>query len=150
MSARWSIRRRKPASKSSTRFRSRHSRGSVGQHLRKGDQAFVADYVDQAAGQIERFAGYLENRSVDELMYDAERFARRQPAMFLGGAFVLGVLAARFLKSSAAATAPRYGGREYGRYGPRAGYTPQADYNPYSSDYAMYGGAQRPPYEPTV
>src|SRR5579884_4129752 len=65
---------------------------SVGQQLRRSDQGFVADYVDQAAGQIERFAGYLENKSVDELMYDAERFARRQPAMFLGGAFVLGVL----------------------------------------------------------
>ena len=29
-----------------------------------------------------------------------ERFARREPLFFLGGAFVVGLLAARFLKSS--------------------------------------------------
>jgi hypothetical protein len=31
---------------------------------------------------------------------EAEDFARRQPALFLGGAFALGLLGARFLKSS--------------------------------------------------
>ena len=31
---------------------------------------------------------------------DAESYARRNPAVFLGSAFVLGILAARFFKSS--------------------------------------------------
>ena len=33
-------------------------------------------------------------------MHDAQRLARRQPALFVGGAFALGLLGARFLKSS--------------------------------------------------
>ena len=32
-------------------------------------------------------------------MSDAEDWARRNPALFLGGAFALGLLASRFLKS---------------------------------------------------
>jgi hypothetical protein len=32
---------------------------------------------------------------------DVKRFAQRQPALFLGGAFTAGLMAARFLKSSA-------------------------------------------------
>ena len=35
-------------------------------------------------------------------MYRVEDIARRQPALFIGGAFVLGLVAARLLKSSAA------------------------------------------------
>jgi hypothetical protein len=34
------------------------------------------------------------------MIQEVERFARRQPALFLGGAFTLGLIAARFLKSS--------------------------------------------------
>jgi hypothetical protein len=34
-------------------------------------------------------------------MNDAQRLARRQPALFVGGAFAVGLLGARFLKSSA-------------------------------------------------
>jgi hypothetical protein len=37
---------------------------------------------------------------VDDLLREAEEFARRDPALFLGVAFTLGVLGARFLKSS--------------------------------------------------
>jgi len=33
------------------------------------------------------------------LMRDVEHFAHKNPAVFLGGAFALGILAARFLKS---------------------------------------------------
>jgi ElaB/YqjD/DUF883 family membrane-anchored ribosome-binding protein len=72
----------------------------TGQQLRDNDQENVAQYMDQVAERVEGFAGYLRDKPVDALIGDAERFARQQPALFLGAAFGVGLLAARFLKSS--------------------------------------------------
>ncbi|HET8632325.1 MAG TPA: hypothetical protein VFL91_33275 [Thermomicrobiales bacterium] len=77
-----------------------HAMRETGDHLRDQDQDTVAGYADQAADQVERLATYLRQRNVNELIGDAQDFARRQPALFLTGAFALGVLGARFLKSS--------------------------------------------------
>jgi hypothetical protein len=49
---------------------------------------------------LERFSGYLSEREVGDLVYEAEDYARRHSAYFVGGAFLLGLLGARFLKSS--------------------------------------------------
>jgi hypothetical protein len=70
------------------------------QHLHEQDQEAIARYMDQAAERVERFGGYLRRRDLDGLVADAEQFARRQPGLFLGGAFALGLLGARLLKSS--------------------------------------------------
>src|SRR4051794_3837119 len=72
----------------------------TGHHLRGQQQEGVAQYVDRAAEQIEQFAGYLGGRDLHQLRWDAEAFARREPALFLGGALTLGLLVGRFLKSS--------------------------------------------------
>ena len=72
----------------------------TGQQLRDQDQQGVTGYIDRAASQVERISGYLQNSDLGRLVDDVEGFARRQPAMFLGGALVLGLLGARFLKSS--------------------------------------------------
>ena len=72
----------------------------TGQQLRNQGQGPVADYADKAADQVERFAGYLRENDVDSLLNDGRNFARRNPAVFLGGAATLGFLATRFLKSS--------------------------------------------------
>jgi hypothetical protein len=75
--------------------------------LRQGGQYIeqqnptIASYVDTAASQLERFTGGIRDRNLTQIVTDVERFARRRPAVFLGSAFVLGVVAARFLKSSA-------------------------------------------------
>ena len=42
----------------------------------------------------------IRNRDVGELVNEVQRFARRQPALFVGSAFAIGVIGARFLKSS--------------------------------------------------
>jgi len=84
--------------------------------LQQGDDQFVAEYFDGAAERIEQFSSQLRQRSVDELIGDAESFARRQPAIFLGGAFFLGAMAARFLKSSRPAPGAMANGS-----GPRSG-----------------------------
>ncbi len=72
----------------------------TGQTLRERDQAPIGNVADQAAEQVERAAGYLRGRDANQLLRDAEDFARRQPAIFLGGALAAGWFVARFLKSS--------------------------------------------------
>lgn len=77
----------------------------VGENLGKSNEnnqiaALAGKYGDTLAGQVEKFSSYIEDKDYKELMRDIEQFARRNPALFVGGAFALGVLAARFLKSS--------------------------------------------------
>ena len=68
--------------------------------LRDQDQDAFAKYADQAANQLDQFTSAVRDRSVGELLDEAERFARRDPGLFLGGAFLLGIFGARFLKAS--------------------------------------------------
>jgi hypothetical protein len=70
------------------------------QPLRDSNQGTLAEYVEQVAERIERFSTDLRQRDLGDLMSDVHRFARRQPALFIGGAFAAGVIAARFLKST--------------------------------------------------
>jgi hypothetical protein len=81
--------------------------GSVAQAIRSTTKTLrdekhdaVAGYAEQAAGEIERWSQRLKEKDIDELIDDMHRLARRQPAVFIGSAFAIGVLAARFLKSS--------------------------------------------------
>src|SRR5215203_3868775 len=71
------------------------------QQLRDGHHDDLAGYVEKAANQIERFSAHVKERNVAELVEDVERFARRRPAVFIGSAFVAGLLCSRLLKSSA-------------------------------------------------
>jgi hypothetical protein len=73
---------------------------SSSQQLRDQEQAGIGRYADQAAGKIENISHYLENASLNDVAERVENFARREPALFIGGAVALGFLGARFLKSS--------------------------------------------------
>jgi hypothetical protein len=83
--------------------------GSVARALRQSsDQlreqnqgAVVSEYISSAANQVERLSGYLRSTNTRDMVSGVEQFARQQPALFVGGAFMLGLLGARFLKSSA-------------------------------------------------
>ena len=66
----------------------------------EGEAAPVGTVVERVADQLDRAANYLERSNVDEIVSGVERFARRNPALFLGAAFAVGVLGARFLKAS--------------------------------------------------
>src|SRR5215218_484316 len=68
--------------------------------MRNQDEGPIADYVDTAANQVEQFANTLREQDLEQLMTTTAQFARRQPALFLGAAFVLGFAATRFIKSS--------------------------------------------------
>lgn len=79
--------------------------GSVAEAVRQtsedlGDQPGIARYGNRIADQIEGVSNYLSDRGVEEVLMDAENLARRQPALFLGGAFMLGLVVGRFLRSS--------------------------------------------------
>jgi hypothetical protein len=77
------------------------------QPLRDNNQDMLADYVAKAADQIDRFSARLRESDMDSLMSDARRFAHRRPGVFVGAAFAVGVIAARFLKSSGPTASPR-------------------------------------------
>jgi hypothetical protein len=70
------------------------------QSLREQQHDSIARYVEQVAGQMDRLTQNLRQKDVGELLDDAQRLARREPALFVGSAFALGLLVARFLKSS--------------------------------------------------
>lgn len=79
--------------------------------LKEQDQLGVTQYFEGFADQVERLSDYVLSSNVGQLVEEAEGFARREPAIFLGGAFLLGLVGARFLKSST--PAPSYAGGEY-------------------------------------
>jgi hypothetical protein len=68
--------------------------------LKDEQQAMAGEYVEKAAEQIDRLAQYIQNADPGQIADEVQRFARRRPAMFIGAAFALGVIGARFLKSS--------------------------------------------------
>jgi uncharacterized protein YjbJ (UPF0337 family) len=75
----------------------------AGRKLEDGEQGGdFGQYVDRAAGQVERLSGYLRNTDLRGFVRDTESFARRRPELFLGGSLVAGLMLARFLKSSGA------------------------------------------------
>ena len=78
---------------------------STSQHLRSENRAGVANLTDSLAEQVERLSVYLRDRDLRAFRDDVENFARRQPAVAVGIALGLGMLGARFFKSS-----PRTGG----------------------------------------
>jgi hypothetical protein len=102
------------------------------QQLRDQHEEMFVPYLENAASYIDRFSGYLKERDIRQMMDEVEGFARREPGLFLGGAFALGFLAARFLKSSSPNVTqndmypmPDYAGargqREYASSGPFTG-----------------------------
>jgi hypothetical protein len=83
-------------------------RGTTGQ-LRNEQHDMLAQYIEGAANQLDRMSAALRNKDLTTLVDDARRLARRQPALFIGGSLAVGLLAARFLKSSARHNRDEYG-----------------------------------------
>lgn len=72
----------------------------------------IASFVHGVAERIDGVAEYLRHSDLDTLREDAEGFARRNPAIFFGGLFALGLLLGNVAKASpledeALAPAPR-------------------------------------------
>jgi hypothetical protein len=106
-----------------------HELGNVAEVVRQtaqdvgmGNSDTVARYGERIADQIEGVSTYLDEHGVEDILTDIQDFARRQPALFLGGAFMLGIVVGRFLRSS---------GSRLSDYGYGSG-----GYDRYSSDYS--------------
>ena len=77
----------------------------LGQTLSSGEAngpiaRFTAQYSDKAADSLERLTNYIRHQDPQRLLNDVQNFGRRQPALLLGGAFLLGFAGARLIKSS--------------------------------------------------
>jgi hypothetical protein len=104
------------------------------EHLRSEDQQRIAGLTDTVARQVEQVADYLRNKDAGAMRQDLENLARRQPALMIGGALILGLIGARFIKSS-----ERRGRRHY-RDGQRYGRERRFDYTGYDQPSTRYGG----------
>jgi ElaB/YqjD/DUF883 family membrane-anchored ribosome-binding protein len=89
----------------------------AGQQLRD-QQSPVADAIEQAAERLDSVTQFLDNTEPEELMRRTENWARKNPALFVGAAFVVGALGARFLKSSKPVT-PNLGDGNAGTFSDR-------------------------------
>ncbi|MBX7174540.1 MAG: hypothetical protein K1X72_26435 [Pyrinomonadaceae bacterium] len=63
-------------------------------------EKLTAKFGNNFASQIERFSHYVERTNLKDFSSDVEKFARRKPALFIAGAFALGFIGARILKST--------------------------------------------------
>ena len=70
------------------------------EHLRSEEQTRFAGLTETLARQVDQVAGYLRDKDAAGVRNDLENLARRQPAVVIGGALLLGLLGARFIKSS--------------------------------------------------
>jgi hypothetical protein len=103
----------------------------------RDQQPQIASLADTAAQQVDKASQFFRQTDFQGLVREAEDFARRQPAMFLGGAFALGLVASRFLKAS-----PQGGGSMQGSQLSR-GFGSGYGGSSYGSSYggSSYGGS---------
>lgn len=85
--------------------------GTLARSMRQAAQSFeerdsrlAADYAQAAACGVEKLADYLQEKDLGRIVDDVEDFARRRPAVVLGGAFAAGFFLARLLKNAARST----------------------------------------------
>jgi ElaB/YqjD/DUF883 family membrane-anchored ribosome-binding protein len=130
----------------------------------RDQQPQVASVTDQAATRVQDVSNYLRNSDFNRVVRDAENYARREPLIFLGAAFAVGFIAARFLKASSPSAdfGRQYGtnrqsfrryedeygygsgyGAGYGRTGYGTGYTPGSEggYSGQTPGSAWSGGS---------
>lgn len=107
----------------------------TGTQLHDQENTQVAQYADKAAEQVERLSTYLRETDLNNVVRGVERYARRQPALFIGGALALGLLGARFLKSSSQQSQ----NQDWGGYGYYRGDT--SDYSRGSMGGYSYSGS---------
>jgi hypothetical protein len=65
-----------------------------------GERRQYRSMLNTVADRAEGASRYLQDRDVQSVTRDVRRFARENTPLFLGGAFALGLLGARFLKAS--------------------------------------------------
>lgn len=77
-----------------------HAIDRAGAQLDQNEPTLAA-YAGQIAAGVGKLATRLREDSIDDLLDETRRLARRNPALFLAGGVMLGIAASRFLKASA-------------------------------------------------
>ena len=72
----------------------------AGEELGSSDQNSGSRLAGKAASGLEDLSGALANKRPEELIETVRGFGRRNPALFVGGAVVLGIALGRFLRSA--------------------------------------------------
>ncbi|MDP3716704.1 MAG: hypothetical protein Q8T13_02940 [Acidobacteriota bacterium] len=88
----------------------------AGDGLREQNEG-LATLVEGASTQLRQFAEHIRTRGAGDLVEDVAVFGRRRPALFIGGALLLGLGLARFLKSSAPTSRQPYQDRAGAAFG---------------------------------
>lgn len=114
-----------------------------------GDDSYQAQAAEYLASNLSQAAEMIRGKDLGALVDDVTLFARRNPALFLGGAALLGFAAARLMKASerdGRTTDYASGNYEGGGYEGGAYDRAPRDGGPY--DGTPYGGAsyEREPY----
>jgi hypothetical protein len=68
--------------------------------LREEEEDATGRMANQAADRIDQVCSYLDNHEPSDLLRSADRFARQQPMVVVGGLLLAGVMLGRFLRSS--------------------------------------------------
>jgi hypothetical protein len=117
-----------------------HALGRAGEQLDQS-QPTLAAYANQIAAGVSNLATRVRDGSLEELVADARRAARRHPGLFLLGGFAAGVALARFLKAS------DHSGDEADFSGEFTEASASQQESP-SSEYSPSIGAREQPYTP--
>lgn len=79
--------------------------GEVARALRRSGENLhgnrAAPYVQKAADGIEHLADYVRDAKPRDVLQSVTTFAQRDPVLFLSGAFAIGLIGSRFMKSGA-------------------------------------------------
>jgi ElaB/YqjD/DUF883 family membrane-anchored ribosome-binding protein len=60
----------------------------------------IAPFVEEIAERLSQSSDFLKEKDVQQLISEAERLARKQPMLFVGALFGVGVVGARLLKGT--------------------------------------------------
>ena len=71
----------------------------LAEELDSQEEAWLGNIARSMANRVERVSSHVQERSAQELMEEV-RGLSRHPVAFLGGAFTVGLIAGRFMKSS--------------------------------------------------
>lgn len=82
-----------------------------------GTSPTIENYGRRIADGLEGISSYMNENQVEDFLADAEAFGRRNPVVLLGGAFMLGLVVGRFLRSSSTTMSDDYD-YDHDRYQP--------------------------------
>lgn len=112
----------------------------AGDDMQQQDEAQIGRYATVVADQLQGVSTFLRERNSGDLLGEIQRFAQRQPELFVAGSLAVGFLIGRFIKGpSTGGMGSAQRGMNYGQ----SGYQGQSRYQDYGQGFQGgqgYGG----------